>query len=119
MIATLNNLHSFVDLRPNTPNNLLLTCHVSPSVNSLIKLKALVDTGAQDCSYISQRLASNLEGMGIKSQSTHRRVCGGLANTCMTFNQQFSFELIFIHEIFKVNHSIRLDNVVAISSPFD
>ena len=119
MIATLNNIDSIVDLRKNTPNSLMLSCHVSPTVSSLIKLRALVDTGAQDCSYISQRLASNLEELGLKGSSTHRRVCGGLTDTCMIFNQQFSFDLIFMHEILKINHSIRLENVVAITSPFD
>ena len=119
VFSTLVESCSIIELKQNTPHNLMLSCHVSPSVSSMIKLMALVDTGAQDCSYISQRLASNLEELGIKGSSTHRRVCGGLTNSCMTFNQQYSIDLTFVDEIFNLNTTIRLENVVAISSPFD
>ena len=99
----------------------LLTCHINFN-DRQIELKALIDTGAQNSSFISNNLASNLDELGIKGSPANQRVCGGLSNACVVCAMQYTFDITYKPDIFdnvNLNKSIHLENVLAIDTPFD
>ena len=89
-------------LLPIDDNLLLIRLANSPSLSltNLRQMKALVDTGARDASYINENLATYLDELGHKSLPTQRRVCSGLSNTsCIDSTRCYSLDFIYMNEV--------------------
>jgi transposase InsO family protein len=64
-----------------------------------IAVKALIDTGAVQSSYISITLAQKLHKLGLIHKRTNKRICSGLNNaSCTTATDSYDLELTFVNE---------------------
>ena len=64
-----------------------------------IAVKALIDTGAIQSSYISLTLAHKLHKLGLIHKHTNKRICSGINNTsCTTATDSYDLELTFVNE---------------------